>query len=111
MVENSVDPRHLENLQDHKEVRTPLQLSDINLREIYKIVREQIEFLGLQGSLALLDESGKNLVFKVVLNSIIKNNSRKYDQMSEQFSPGYIISVAEVAPFYQAISLGKPIFS
>ena len=107
----SVQEKSLKLIYALNNIATELQNSIQSEENVYAVFQKQVIALGLRGGFSLLDEQGKNLIFKAVAftNSLRKVVNR-YESKLKRTAEEYSIPVERVDIYQKVILEGQSIF-
>ncbi|MBN1992492.1 MAG: PAS domain S-box protein [Anaerolineae bacterium] len=88
-----------------------LQRSAHSEAEVFDAFKEQIARLGLNGSLGLFDETGKQMALHAIVYPGQMEWVVKFEKMAGLKAEGYVYNVAEIEVYQQITQTGEPIFS
>ncbi len=107
-VREPVAGRREELLRALNAAAASLQRSARSEAEVFRALKEQIELLGLNGGLGLLDETGQRLVFPIV--AVPGTTLARLEQLTGLKAEGFSFEVARVDVYRQVLETGQAVF-
>jgi putative nucleotidyltransferase with HDIG domain len=107
----SVQEKSLELIYALNNIATELQNSIQSEENVYAVFQKQVITLGLRGGFSLLDEQGKNLIFKTVaFTNTLKKILNRYESKLHMPPQEYSIPIESVDIYQKVIREGQSIF-